>query len=260
MATTMLQAHSFLWHYLWLAPHVLQVALAILIWRRGLHKVFPFFLAYLVFEAIEEFTLYAMDVVPSVSGDAFWRAFCLGLIIEGILKCGVIGELFSHLLRAGPALAKVGSRLISCAGAILVLLATAAAAYAPMNPTRYILIYRAQILLQSLYIVECGLALFLFLFAAHFKLSWNHRAFGIALGFGVLFCEHMGAWAVMASWASADSRHIVDFLNMATYHVCVLIWFYYLLVPQKSATTSAVSLPESNLAIWNRELERLLQQ
>jgi hypothetical protein len=55
-------------------------------------------------------------------------------------------------------------------------------------------------------------------------------------------------------------RNLLNFLNMATYHACVLIWFYYLLLPQKSATTSAVSLPENTLAIWNRELERLLEQ
>jgi len=256
----MLQAHSFLWHYLWLAPHILQLALALVIWHRGLHKRFPVFFSYLIFEAVEEFTLYAMDITPSVSGDTFWRVFCVGLVMEGILKCGVIGELFFHLLRVGPALAKVGSRLISGTGAILVLVATVVAAYAPINPARYVLIYRSQILLQSLYIVECGLALFLFLFAAHFKLSWDHRAFGIAVGFGVLFCEHLGAWAVMASGTWVDSRHVVDFLNMATYHVCVLIWFYFFLVPQKRAAVSPVSLPENNLDIWNRELERLLQQ
>ena len=255
----MLQAHSFLWHYLWLAPHVLQAALVVFLWRRGLHRLFPVFIAYTIFEALEEFTLYAMDVLPSVSGDTFWRAFCAGLIVEGVLKCGVIGELFFHLLRLRPALAKVGSRLISGFGAVLVLLATLAAAYAPIDHTRYILIYRAQLLLQSLYIVGCGLVLFLFLFAAYFKLAWNHRVFGIALGFGILFCEHLAAWAVMASGAWVDSRHLVDFLNMATYHLCVLIWFYYLLVPHKSATTSALLLPENNLDIWNRELERLLQ-
>ncbi len=44
---------------------------------------------------------------------------------------------------------------------------------------------------------------------------------------------------------------------MATYHVCVLIWFYYLLVPQKSAAASAAPVPENSLAIWNQELERL---
>ena len=256
----MLQPHSFLWHYLWLAPHILQLALAVLMWRRGLHKLFPVFLAYLIFEASEEFTLYAMDVIPSVSVDAFWRAFSFGLVIEGILKCGVVGELFFHLLRSGPALAKVGSRLISGAGAVLVLLATLAAALAPQDPAQYALINRAHILLQSLYIVECGLILFLFLFAAHFKLAWNPRAFGIALGFGILFSQHMGAWAVMASATWVDNGHVVDFLNMSTYHLCVLIWGYYLLFPRKSATKSVVPLPENNLAIWNRELERLLQQ
>jgi hypothetical protein len=62
----------------------------------------------------------------------------------------------------------------------------------------------------------------------------------------------------MANGGIAHDR--LDFLNMATYQVCVLIWCYYLLVPQKVATTSAVSLPENNLDIWNRELERLLQK
>src|ERR1700680_792857 len=147
----MLQAHSLLWHYLWLAPHVLQVALAILLWRRGLHRLFPVFFAYTIFEAIEEFILYAMDVLPSVGGEAWWFAFCVGLVIEGALKLGVIGELFFHLLRPGPALAKVGSRLITGAGAALMLLAVLAAAYVSMDHPKYIWSYRAHLLLQSLY-------------------------------------------------------------------------------------------------------------
>ena len=255
----MLQAHSFLWHYLWLAPHVLQAALAVLLWWRGLHKQFPVFLAYLIFQSIEEFILYGMDISLTVSGQSFWRAACVGTVIEGLLKFGVIGELFLHLLRPWPALGKLGNRLISGTGAVLVLLAVLAAAYAPIDNPQNAIISRAHILQQTLYVVQCGLILFLFLFAAHFRLAWNIRTFGIALGFGVVWCEHMGTWAVAASGALMDKRGLLDFLNMATYHVSVLIWFYYFLVPQKSATTSAVSLPENNLAIWNRELERLLQ-
>jgi hypothetical protein len=256
----MLQAHSFLWHYLWLAPHILQVGLAVWIWRRGLHKLFPVFLAYAIFEAIEEFTLYGMDVLPWVKAETFWRAFWVGLIIEGLIKFALIGELFLHLLRSWPALAKLGSWLIRGTGAVLVLLATLAAAYAPIDNPQYSFISRAHILQQTLYIIECGLILFLFLFAAHFELTWNRRTFGIALGLGILSCEHMGTWAVMASGALLDKRHLLDFLNMATYHVCVLIWFYYFLIPQRSATTSVVPLPEHNLEIWNQELERLLHQ
>jgi hypothetical protein len=47
---------------------------------------------------------------------------------------------------------------------------------------------------------------------------------------------------------------------MATFHFCVLMWIYYLLVPRRvSATNAPIALPENNLALWNRELERLLQ-
>jgi hypothetical protein len=256
----MLQAHSFLWHYLWLAPHVLQIGLAILIWRRGLRKFFPVFLTYLIFEAIEEFTLYGMDVLPSVSAQAWWTAFCAGLIIQGLLMFALIGELAFHLLRPWPALANLGSRLISGLGVVLVLLAVVAAAYAPIDGTQTSISSGAHVLEQTLYIILSGLVLFIFLFAAYFRLRWNNFAFGIALGLGILSCEHLGAWAVAASGGLIEKRHLLDLLNMATYHVCVLIWFYYLVIPQGSATTSAVLVPEHNLELWNRELERLIQQ
>jgi hypothetical protein len=256
----MLQLHSFLWHYLWIGPHVLQVALAILLWRRGFHKQFPVFFAYLVFEAIEEFALYGMDVLPSVSAKTWWLAFWVGLVLEGFIKLAVIGELFFHLLRSRPAIAKVGGRLITCTGAVLLLLATLAAAYAPVDDQQFAIGYRAHILQQTLYMIECGLILFLFLFTAGFRLTWDRATLGIALGRGISSSVHLATWAVVANGGLPQSRYLLDFLNFGTYHLCVLIWFYFLLVPQKSATTSAVLLPENNLDIWNRELERLLQQ
>jgi hypothetical protein len=254
----MLQPHSLLWHYLWLGPQVLQLALAVFLWLRGMHRLFPFFLIYLAFGAIEQFILYGMDVLPSVSAETYWSACWAGAIIEQVFVVGVIGELCFHLLRSRPAIAKLGSRLISGTGAALVLLAAALAAYASAFHQQPSPASRIYVLMQSSYIVESGLALFLFLFAAHFKLIWNPRAFGIVLGFGIVWCEHLAAWALVVSGSLLDKR--LDFLNMVTYHVCVLIWFYYLLVPEKVATTSAVSLPENSLDIWNRELERLLQQ
>jgi len=65
----------------------------------------------------------------------------------------------------------------------------------------------------------------------------------------------------MANGAVSNAaRYNLDFLNMATYHVCVLIWFYYVLVPQKVVAKCAVPVPENHLAVWNQELERLLHQ
>jgi hypothetical protein len=149
--------------------------------------------------------------------------------------------------------------LITCAVVVLVLFAGLAAGFtAPANP--YWLISGAHVLQQALYIVESGLILFIFIFAAYFRLAWNRQTFGIALGLGILSCEHLAAWAVTASGALADKSYLLDFVNLATYHLCVLIWFYYLLTPEKITTKSAVPLPEHNLEVWNRELERLLQQ
>jgi hypothetical protein len=256
----MLQPHSFLWHYLWLAPQILQVVLAVILWRRGIHRRFPVFFTYLVYGALEEFTLYGMDVLPSVSAVTWWRVFCVGLVLQGFIRLAVLGELFFHLLRSRPAIAKVGRRLITCTGAALVLLATMAAAYAPINDPQFAIVSRAQILQQTLYMIECGLILFLFLFTARFRLTWDRATLGIGLGRGISSSVHLATWAVMANGGLAHRYYLIDFLNMATYHVCVLIWFYYLLTPQKSAITSAVPLPENNLDIWNRELERLLQQ
>lgn len=126
----MLQAHSPLWHYLWLGPQVLQLGLAFFMWRSRLYKAFPIFFAYVLFEAVEEFALYAMDVGP-VSNASFWRAYCVGRMVEGFLKIAVIGELFRHLVSQWPSLAKFGNRLITGLAAFLVVFAVLLAAFAP---------------------------------------------------------------------------------------------------------------------------------
>jgi hypothetical protein len=254
----MLQAHSFLWHYLWVAPNLGLLALGILLWRRGLQRQFPVFVAFAFLASIEQLIVYAADVFPSVSAENFWRILWGGLLVEGFLKIVLIGEIFAHVFGSYDSVARLGKSLIRVVGALLVLVAVIGAAYIQRDNNHW-LISGAHILEQTIYLIECGLLLFIFLFAGYFRLTWNSAAFGIALGLGISACVHLGTWAVIANGGLLDRRYFLDFLNMATYHICVLIWFYYLLAPQKSATTSA-SLPEHNLDIWNRELERLLQQ
>jgi hypothetical protein len=254
----MLQPHSLLWHYLWVAPCFFIACLAFLMWRRGLHREFPAFFSYAVFEAAGGGLVYAIDISPSVSGPIYWRTWFSFLIIEVFIKFLVIGEVFTHLLRNYPPLGRLAKAFITGVGVILVFAATVIAAYA--NPGSFWLISATRILGRSVSVVQCGLILFLFAFAMYFHLSWDRAVFGITLGFGIVASVYLAYWALMAGWLFGKKSYLLDFANMATYHVCVLIWFYYLLVPQKSATTSAVSLPENNLAIWNRELERLLQQ
>jgi hypothetical protein len=269
----MLQAHSLLWHYLWVAPNLLLLLLAFLLWRKQLQRNFPVFLLFAVASATVQLTVYAVDVIPSVTGETFWRFFWAGLLVEALLKFAVIGEIFGSVFGQFPSLAKLGTSLIRGVGVVLVLLAVAAAVYTRKDSVFWI-ISGAHLLEQAIYIVESGLIFFLFIFGAYFNLSWSRASFGITLGLGVSACVHLATWALAANGnLSPRGRTLIDFTNMVTYHVVVLIWFYYLLVPEKKISKKKKSPksedppkpddpppPEYDLEVLNEELERLLHQ
>jgi hypothetical protein len=255
----MLQAHSFLWHYLWVAPNALLLVLAVLLWRRTLHKHYPVFLVFCVVTGVEQIALYVAGILPSVSPITWWYMLWAGLLVEALIKFCLIGEIFGAVFGLYPSLAGLAKLLISGVGVILLLLATVAAAYTPRKNI-YWIVSGAHVLEQTIYMIECGLIVFLLIFTTYFKLRWTRSSFGIALGLGISACVHLATWALMAGAdVSAYYGNLLNFLNMVTYHVCVLIWLYYFLVPQKHVSTSVVPVPENNLAIWNHELERLLQ-
>lgn len=257
----MLQAHSFLWHYLWIAPNFLLLLLALLLWRRKLHQQFPVFLFFAVVIPVEQFTLYAADILPSVSPTTWWYLFWAGLLAEALIKFALIGEIFGAVFNLYPSLARLGKLLISGVGVVLVLLAAVFAAYTPKNNI-YWIVSGVHVLEQTIYMIECGLILFLFAFAAYFKLRWSRPAFGIALGLGISACVHLATWALMTNAGfAAHYGNVLNFVNMATNHVCVVIWIYFLLVPPKNISRPGgpPSL-EHHLEVWNEELERLLHQ
>jgi hypothetical protein len=254
----MLQAHSFLWNYLWVAPNLLLLILAVLVCKRGLWRQFPAFVAFAILGATGGLGVFIADVVPSVTAETFWRIAWANLLIETLLKFLVIGEIFSRVLKPYPSVSRLGRVLVSGFGAVLVLLGVLAAALS-RGDTNFRLIAGYHLVEQTVFLIECGLVLFIFLFAAYFHLSWDHFSFGLLLGFGVSACAYLGTWAVITNVApSAHGRVLLDLLNMATYHACVLLWFYYLLVPGKVVAKSPVPLPENSLDVWNRELERLV--
>jgi hypothetical protein len=256
----MLQAHSSLWHYLWVTPNVLLLVLAFLVWKRGSAKHYPAFFVYMVLSATAELIVYAADVTPSVTPDVFWRIDWACLLVEGTLKFVLIGEIFSQVFGAYTALAGLGQFLIRGVGIILILTSAVAAAYAPSD-SLFGIISGAHLLEQAIYLVECGILVFIFLFAMYFQLRPTRPIFGIALGLAISACVHLATWGIAANAGlPPENRVILDFINMATYHGCILIWFYYLLAPVQAAATTLGPPLENTLDVWNRELERLLHQ
>jgi len=255
----MLQAHSFLWHYLWVAPNLLLPVLAVLLWKRGTARQIPAFFAFVILSSIGQLAVYAADILPSISALTFWLVDWGDLVLEGVLKFALVGEIFALLFGSYASLAQLGKTLIRGTGIVLVFVAALAAAYAPKSEV-FGIVSGANLLEQTTYLVECGVLVFIFLFSAYFRLSCPRQVFGITLGLSISACVHLATWALIDNGGLMHStRIILTFVNMATYHACVLIWFYYLLVPGKVAVKSAVPLPENSLEVWNRELERLVR-
>jgi len=256
----MLQAHSPLWNYLWVAPNLFLLVLGFLIWKRGFSRQFPAFLAFAVLAALGELAVFGADIAPFVSAPNFWRVAWANLLLETLLKFLVIGEVVSKLLFPYSSISRMARTLVSGFGATMVLLAALVAGFAHGDsPVR--LISGVHLLQQTVFVIQAGLIVFILVLAAYFHLHWDRWSFGILLGLGISACEHLAAWAAVANASpSPYTRTLLDFLGMGTFHMCVLIWFYYLMVPQRVVRKSVVSLPENNLAVWNRELERLLQQ
>jgi hypothetical protein len=256
----MLEAHSIFWHYLWVAPNALLLILAFLLWCRGLNQKYPIFFIFAIGGALAQLVIYAADIIPAVTPEIWWRIFWLGLLVEGLLKFALIGEVFAHAFDAYTSVSKLGKFLIRAVGVVLILTAAVAAAFAPRD-SRFGIVTGAHLLEQTIYLIESGLLVFIFSFSSYFNVRLKRPVLGIALGLSVSACVHLAILAVVANGGLPDqTRQHLDFLNMGAYHVCVLMWFSYLLVPEKAVAESAVPLPENNLAVWNRELERLLQQ
>lgn len=257
----MLQAHSFLWNYLWVAPNVLLLVLGFVLWKKGLFRQIPTFTLFALVSPLANLAVYTADVAPQLSALTFWRLELGCLIIEGIFKFIVIGEAFARILKPYPSLGRVGRISVSGLGGALVLITTLVAALSPGDsPVKVISVF--HLLAQTVFAVELGLIVFVLAFAAYFGLFWDRSTFGILLGFGTAACVYLACWAISVNTSlTPQGRTLLDFIDMATYHSCVLLWFYYFLVPKKVlAIEAAPRLPENNLELWNRELERLLQQ
>jgi hypothetical protein len=224
------------------------------------HRQHPFFVAFVLASAVEQLSLYVLDIVPSVEPGTWWRFFWVGLILEGILKFALLAEIFAHVFRPYVAIAKLGKHVIGAAGVLLIFASSLAGGLAPVDGL-FGIVSGAHILEQTIYIIECGILASIFGFSSYFRIGMPVAERGIALGLSISACVHLGTWALAANNSLPnESRVVLDFINMATFHFCVLMWIYYLLVPRRvSATTVPIALPENNLALWNRELERLLQ-
>jgi len=171
---------------LWLLGFLLELGVAIAIFRRRLHQEYPLFFSYVVLELIRTIMLAAIRPLAATRPHlrpyfyAYWISECL-VALFGFL---VVEEVFQKAFERRLGLQKMGSALFRYSLLALIVTAVAVAVMAPGTESDK-LFAGILILKRTQSLVRVGLVVCLFLFVFLLGLPWGNYSIGIALGFAV---------------------------------------------------------------------------
>ncbi len=250
-------AFSAVSYYLWVVPHILLAIIVVDMLRRRSYRQFPMFLLYTLFEILQ-FSLLFGIALSRIPTEGYTHAYSIGLGLSAAIRFAVIYELYRHFLRRYPTLDGLGRYLFCGSIGVLLLIATVVGASAPATSTDP-LFNATYAMDRAVSVLQCGLLVTLFAFSRYFSLSWRSHAFGIALGFGIFASVELATSSVWLHLGAFGNR-AVNLFTMATYHLCVLIWMFYLLRPEQPTSYFSGPPVKHDLDVWNNELQRLVQR
>ena len=221
---------------LWITHPVLQAAIAIVMLRRGQHRAFKYFFAYIVTQIL---TFAVVFPTYWYNHSAYFYISWFATAISVVLGFKVIHEAFLDVFRPFHTLRDLGTVLFKWAGLVMLLVAgvvsvsTRSSDIAPWVQA----IMTAQ---RCVRIVQVGMVLFLLFFARYLGVSRRQHSFGIALGFGTFAVVEL---TLIASWTGNHlGNTAMNLINMGAYNATLLIWLGYTLAKSPARDASSTLL------------------
>jgi len=218
---------------LWCAQPILQSVVAVILWRRKLHKQFPVFFLFLLVQIANFAVVFPLWLAGN---GLYFGLFWLGEAINAVLGFKVIHEIFLDVFRPYHALKDLGTLLFKWAGVVMLLVSVVVAFSNSIDQEP--LVQALTTLQRSVRVVQLGLILFLLLFSRFLGVSRKQVSFGISLGFGalagvelLLFALNSGGFVTLKN---------LNRINMATYNLVIFVWLGYSL-SRKAVRVTAVN-------------------
>jgi hypothetical protein len=240
---------------LWCPQPILQSVVAVVLWRRELHKKFPVFFLFL----LAQVAIFAVIFPLWLAGNNDWLTgnytlyfglYWLGEAVNAVLGFKVIHEVFLDVFRPYHTLKDLGTLLFRWAGIVMLLVSVVVAFSNSSDQSP--LVHAITTLQRSVLIVQLGLILFLILFARFLGVSWKQVSFGIALGFG-LFAGVELMLMVLKS-GGLVGQGIFNLIDMVTYDFAILVWLGYSL---SRKTVREVAVNHLQTQRWEQSLADL---
>jgi hypothetical protein len=242
---------------LWISPHVLLAALALVFYTRRLYRQFPVFFAYVLYEIAEFLLLLVLYFVPRVTAMQYGYVFCFTLFFSIALRFGIIGEISRNLWEESVLLKKVAGRTLLCLNALLLVTCAVISCYVPVGNSIQ-LTASISVVNRAAAMVQCGLLLCLLLFSRFLGLNWRRMVFGIVLGLSILTSVDVATYALRPYSATETWKEFFNLLTTGSYLICVLIWLGYTLAPESNPVPEIV-VSHDEVEVWNQQLQHLLR-
>jgi hypothetical protein len=211
---------------LWCAQPILQSVVAVVLWRRKLHKQFAAFFLFLLAQDVNFAVLFPLWLGGNKTM-YFWL-FWLGEAVNAFLGFKVIHEIFIDVFRPYHTLKDLGTLLFKWAGVVMLLVSVIVAFSNSFD--HFPLVHAVTTLQRSVRVVQVGLILFMLLFSRFLGVSRKQVSFGISLGFG-LFAGVELLLMALNSGGFVKSGNL-DLINMITYNLAIFVWLGYSLSRQ----------------------------
>jgi hypothetical protein len=234
---------------LWCLQPILQAAIAVLMFRRGQHKTFPVFFAYMPVQIVIFCVGFAAYRFTGVY--AYFIVFCVLTAIDLIFNFKILHEIFLDIFRPYDALKDLGSALFKWGALVMILVSVVLISATPGTDSP--LLRTLLVVQRSLRLVQCGLLVFLLAFCRYLGVSWKRPSFGLALGFGTLAGSEM---IINALYTGSHFRlNVANVANTAAVDVAVILWLLYFALNQREAVTP-VLIPQR----WDEALAEIRPQ
>jgi len=208
---------------LWFAQPALQVAVAIVVWRRQVHKQFPVFLAFLLTQVAIFVITYPIYSIYGISTVWYFGLYWLSQALNAVLCFKIIHEVFLDVFRPYHALKDLGTPVFKWAGLVMLLVSVVVAASNSVDQEP--VVHAVLTMQRSVRLVQFGLILFLILFSRFLGVSRKQVSFGIALGFGLAAGLELMLLAMHSGGMIGYEN--LNLLNMFGYDISEVIWLGY---------------------------------
>ncbi len=219
---------------LWCAQPILQSAVAVIWWRRKLHKQFPVFFLFLLAQVINFVVIFPLW--RTASYNVYFWPFWIGEAVNAFLGFKVIHEIFLDVFRPYHTLKDLGTLLFKWAAVVMLLVSVVVAFSNSYDASP--LVHAITTLQRSVRIVQLGLILFLLLFSRFLGVSRKQISFGISLGFGLFAGAELLLYALNSGGFVRQAT--LNLINLMSYILAVLVWLGYA-VSRKAVRVAAVN-------------------